>query len=101
MRLFTGAAISILTLAACQPDSVKTNPPLATQEAAAERAAAAPAAGANSFTMEQARERITGAGFTDVGALSQEASGAWKATAMKDGASKSVTVDYQGNVTAQ
>jgi hypothetical protein len=55
--------------------------------------------GANSFTQEQARERAVSAGYTDVGALTQAADGTWQGPAMQAGASVTVVVDYQGNVT--
>src|SRR5690242_11987939 len=93
------AAAALAALAACQPNSEKTNPAVATDEAKAEREAAAPAAGANSFTEAQARDHATKAGYTNVSALTQSADGAWQGTATKDGASVTVVVDYQGNVT--
>ena len=62
---------------------------------------AAPVAGANSFTEAQAKERIEEAGYTDVKGLKLDDKGVWQATAMKDGKSVSVALDYQGNVTAQ
>ena len=68
--IFAGAALAAL-VAGCAPEADKTNPAVATEEAAAERAAAAPAAGATSFTQEQARERATSAGYMDVGELTQ------------------------------
>lgn len=63
--------------------------------------AAAPTPGANSFTEAQARSAIEGAGYTAVGALSQDAQGLWMAKATKDGAEATVTVDYKGAVTPQ
>lgn len=90
-----------LALAACQPASDKTNPAVATDAARVASSAAAPATGANSFTMEQARDRIASAGYGDVTALTQDAEGVWRGTATKDGTSTAVMVDYQGNVTAQ
>jgi hypothetical protein len=98
--LFACAAMAAL-VAGCAPESDKTNPAVATGESAAERAAAAPAMGANSFTQEQAKERAAQAGYADVGALTQAADGTWQGSAMKDGASVTVVVDYQGNVTSQ
>lgn len=98
--IFAGAAMAVLA-AGCAPESDKTNPAVATDEAAAQREAAAPASGANSFTQEQARERATQAGYMDVGALTQAADGTWQGPAMKDGGSVTVVVDYQGNVTTQ
>ncbi len=99
MRILISGVIAVAALAACQPDSDKTNPAVATEEAVAERAAVAPAAGASSFTEEQARGRITEAGYTSVGALTQTPEGAWQGTAQLNGESVTVTVDYQGNVT--
>jgi hypothetical protein len=102
MRFFlAAAALAAAMLAGCQPDSDKTNPAIATDEAKEERAAVAPAAGANSFTEAQARDHIAKAGYTEVGALSQTPDGLWQGTATKDGASVSVSVDYQGNVTTR
>ncbi len=97
MRTFLAIA-ALAACAACQPDSDKTNPAVATDEAKAEREAAAPAAGASSFTEDQARERITQAGYTDVGALTKASDGSWRATATMNGQPAAVVVDYQGNV---
>jgi hypothetical protein len=65
------------------------------------RTAAAPVPGRNSFTMGQARGRITSAGFTNVKDLKKDDQGIWRGQATKDGASKSVALDYQGNVVGQ
>ncbi|MBK8840833.1 MAG: PepSY domain-containing protein [Hyphomonadaceae bacterium] len=97
--LITSVAMAALA-AACAPDSDKTNPAIATEEATAEREAAAPAMGESSFTEDQARERITAAGYTDVTALAKAEDGSWRGSAMMSGQSQSVVVDYQGNVTA-
>ena len=99
MRSLIAVAAFAAALGACQPDSEKTNPAVATDESAAERMESAPAAGASSFTQEQARERAVAAGYTDVGALTQAADGTWQGPAMQSGASVTVVVDYQGNVT--
>jgi hypothetical protein len=101
MRVIIAAIAAAAVVAACQPDSEKTNPAVATDEAKAEREGTAPAAGANSFTEAQARDHATKAGYTDVGALTQAADGTWQGSAMKDGASVMVVVDYQGNVTSK
>ena len=92
-------ALAGLCLAACQPEADKTNPAVATDEAVAEREAAAPAIGANSFTQEQAKERIEAAGYTGVTELTKGEDGIWRAMARLGGQSQEVTVDYQGNVT--
>jgi hypothetical protein len=61
----------------------------------------APVEGANSFTESQAKERIEKAGYSEVTGLKLTDKGIWHATAMKDGKSVSVGLDYQGNVVAQ
>jgi hypothetical protein len=60
--------------------------------------ATAPVEGANSFTEEQARERIVAAGYSDVTGLVLDDKGVWRGTAMKDGKSANVALDYQGNI---
>ncbi|MGV6873187.1 PepSY domain-containing protein [Pseudochelatococcus sp. B33] len=62
---------------------------------------AAPVPGENSFTEEQARERIVEAGYTDVGPLSLDPNGVWRGTAAKNGLTVNVGVDYEGNVVEQ
>ncbi|MFI0847125.1 DUF4142 domain-containing protein [Mesorhizobium sp. IMUNJ 23232] len=61
---------------------------------------AAPVPGANSFTEDQARDRIQEAGFTDVTALTKDDQGIWRGQAVKDGKSTAVALDFQGNVVA-
>lgn len=56
--------------------------------------------GKNSFTESQAKERISEAGFTQIGALKLDDQGIWRGAATKDGKSVSVGLDYQGNVVA-
>ena len=62
--------------------------------------ATAPVEGANSFTEDQARERIVEAGYADVTGLKLDDKGVWRGTATKDGKSVNVALDYQGNVVA-
>ena len=59
---------------------------------------AMPVAGANSFTMSEAKSQIEAKGYTRVADLKKDKDGIWHGKAMKDGASVPVTVDYQGNV---
>jgi hypothetical protein len=94
-------ALAGLCLAACQPESDKNNPAIATDETVAEREAAAPAAGANSFTQEQARERIEAAGYTNVAGLVQDPNGVWRGNATIAGQSQVVILDYQGNISTE
>ena len=63
--------------------------------------ATAPVEGANSFTEEQAKERISEAGYADVTDLTLDAKGVWQAKAMKDGKAVTVALDYQGNIVEQ
>ena len=61
---------------------------------------AAPVNGANSFTESQAKSRIEAAGFTNVSGLAKDKDGIWRGKASKAGAMTTVSLDYQGNVTA-
>jgi putative membrane protein len=61
---------------------------------------AAPVAGANSFTMAQAKKRIEDQGYTQVSTLAKDNDSVWRGHAMKDGKEVNVALDYQGNVTA-
>jgi putative membrane protein len=67
----------------------------------ASRTAAAPVPGRNSFTMGQARSRITAAGYSDVKGLKKDDQGIWRGQASKDGAMTNVSLDYQGNVVSK
>lgn len=71
------------------PDAVGTKkPPITTT----------PAAGANSFTEGQARDRIAAAGFSDVQGLQKDDKGVWRGKAMQDGKSVDVGLDFKGQV---
>jgi len=59
---------------------------------------ATPVSGANSFTMSQAKSQIEAKGYTKVAGLKKGEDGVWRGTAVKDGTSHDVSVDYQGNV---
>jgi hypothetical protein len=61
---------------------------------------AAPVPGANSFTEAQAKGRIEAAGYNEVSALTKDKDGVWHGEASKAGATHTVSLDYQGNVTA-
>jgi len=60
--------------------------------------AGAPVKGANSFTESQAKDRVLAAGLTSVSSLVKDGDGIWRGTAMKDGKSVKVAVDFKGNV---
>jgi hypothetical protein len=86
----TGAATT--TPPSTMPPAVTTND--------ANTTAAAPVAGANSFTMSQAQKRIEDQGYTQVSALAKDDKSIWRGHAMKSGKAVDVALDYQGNVTA-
>ncbi len=69
--------------------AVKSTKPVATHVAAK---------GHNSFTEAQARDRIEKAGYTDVSKLTKNSNGIWQGTAMKDGKTVNLGLDYKGNV---
>src|SRR5262249_8393571 len=60
-----------------------------------------PLPGANSFTEAQAKSRIEAQGFVSVSSLKKDDQGIWRGTAMKDGKTVNVALDYKGNVVAQ
>ena len=62
--------------------------------------AGAPLKGANSFTEGQAKDRAMAAGFTSVSSMKKDDDGIWRGTAMRDGKSIPVAVDFKGNVVA-
>ena len=63
--------------------------------------AGAPIKGANSFTEAQAKDRAMAAGLTSVSSLVKDGDGIWRGTAMKDGKSTKIAVDFKGNVVSQ
>jgi putative membrane protein len=95
-RLVTIAFLAALVAGGA---SAQTSPPAAPDITNANPAA--PVAGANSFTQEQARKRLESNGFTQVGPLSKDEDGVWRGQARKDGRAFSVAVDYQGNIAAK
>ncbi len=60
----------------------------------------APAAGANSFTEDQAKARIESRGYSNVTSLVKDEAGIWRGKAQKDQRAMDVSLDFQGNVTA-
>jgi hypothetical protein len=81
------------------PTHSSTTPPAVTTNGA-NTTTAAPVAGANSFTMAQAKKRIEDHGYTQVSALAKDDKSIWRGHAMKDGKAVDVALDYQGNVTS-
>jgi hypothetical protein len=81
--------------------SASTLPPAIAMGNADSKTAAAPVAGANSFTESEARSRLEAHGYANVGALQKDAQSIWRGTATKDGRPVRVALDYQGNIVAQ
>jgi len=61
----------------------------------------APVPGENSFTEDQARERMTEAGFANPKNLQLGEDGIWRAEADQNGKPVKVMLDFQGNVTTE
>ena len=56
--------------------------------------------GRNSFTEEQARDRLAGAGYASIEGLAKDEKGIWRGKATKDGRSVEVGLDFKGNIAA-
>jgi hypothetical protein len=103
MRIYlaiAAAAATISTVAIAQPANRDANTP-AINSPNSPPNPGAPAAGANSFTEGQAKSRIESNGYANVSELRKDDQGVWRGKAMKDGKSVTVSLDFQGNVTAQ
>ena len=96
---FVGAStFAALAQTSTTPSTDGDTPAVATPET---KNTTAPVEGANSFTEDQAKERIVQAGYADVTGLKLDDKGLWRGTAMKDGKSVNVALDYQGNTVAE
>jgi hypothetical protein len=95
-----GAAAMVSTVAVAQPANRNANTP-AVNAPNSQPNPGAPVAGANSFTEGQAKSRIESNGYANVSELRKDDQGVWRGKAMKDGKSVNVSLDFQGNVTAQ
>ena len=97
--VLTTAALSLIaTMASAQPLPAQSGPQNPAVKGMHDNNSATPVAGANSFTMREAKSQIEAKGYTHVAKLKKDKSGVWRGMAMKDGASGPVSVDYQGNV---
>lgn len=63
--------------------------------------AGAPLKGSNSFTEGQAKDRAMARGVMSVSSLAKDGDGIWRGSAMQDGKTVQVAVDYKGNVVMQ
>lgn len=59
------------------------------------------AAGSNSFTENQARSRLEANGYSGVAGLMKDQEGIWRGTAMKNGATVQVSLDYKGDIASR
>jgi hypothetical protein len=107
LALATGSTASAIMLASGlavaqpAPTSDSTSPPAVSTTNADSKTMAAPVAGKNSFTEQQARTRLMKHGYKHVTALKLDDQSVWRGQATKDGVVTNVAVDYQGNITAQ
>jgi hypothetical protein len=99
MRLLlaaTAACSLFASIAAAQ--SAQNGPANPAVKSMSRNNSANPVAGANSFTMGEARGAIGAKGYSNVAGLTKDQAGVWRGTATKDGKSGPVSIDYQGNV---
>jgi hypothetical protein len=96
--LITAAFSLIASVALAQNMSARAGPQNPAVKAVHGNNSEMPVAGANSFTMREAKSQIEAKGYTHVAKLKKDKSGIWRGMAMKDGASGPISADYQGNV---
>jgi opacity protein-like surface antigen len=92
------AAFSLMASAAFAQDAAQPGPANPAVRSTDQNNSSSPVAGANSFTIGQAKSAIQAKGYTEVAGLKKDENGVWRGMAMKDGQSGPVSVDYQGNV---
>ena len=103
----SAAAIAQTTAPAPSPTPPAANVPSATSPAttgSTSRAAinAAPLEnGANSFTEEQAHQRLRDAGISDITGLAKDDAGVWRGRGSWQGKAVAVGLDFRGNISAQ
>jgi hypothetical protein len=101
MHLFTATVMAVAlttSLAYAQDTSSQSGPQNPAVKSTEQNNSSVPVAGANSFTMGEAKSKLEASGYTHVHKLRKGSDGVWRATAMKDGHTGTVSVDYQGNV---
>ena len=98
--VLSAAALSLIASVAFaqQSSPAPSEPQNPAMKGMHENNSAMPVAGANSFTMNQAKSQIEAKGYTRVAKLKKDENGVWRGTATKDGKPGPVSVDYQGNV---
>jgi len=105
MLKFVAATAAVALLAGSAfaqgtPTTSSTTPPAIFTSKADSKTTAAPVAGANSFTESEAKSRLEARGYSSVSGLKKDTDSIWRGSAMKDGKSLSVALDYQGNITS-
>jgi len=101
MRAFAvmAAAITFVASASIAQDMpAQSGPQNPAVKSTTQNNSSAPVAGANSFTMSEARSQLEAKGYTHVRSLKKGNDGVWRGRAMKDGRTGTVSIDYQGNV---
>ena len=98
--LVSAAIIGSGAALAQSPPSSSTTPPAIATTKGDSNTTAAPVAGKNSFTEGEARDRLEKHGYSAVSGLMKDDQSIWRGTAMKDGKSVAVSLDYQGNIVA-
>jgi hypothetical protein len=83
-----------------EPCSTTTTPNSQTSPAPSPSAATTPQATVRAFTEDQARSQIEAKGYSRVSGLQKDAKGKWRGKAEKDGLLVNVTLDVNGDVTA-
>jgi cell wall-associated NlpC family hydrolase len=83
-----------------QPCSTTTTPNSRTSPAPSPALAATPQAAVRAFTQDQAKSQIEAKGYSSVSELRKDAKGIWRGKAEKDGLPVNVTLDVNGDVTA-
>ncbi len=106
-RLMSAALAAVAAIAFVGVAAAQTTPPASPPAESPPVATApsndpnAPLPGANSFTENQAKERIEKAGLTQVTDLKKDDQGIWRGRAMLGGKQTAVALDYRGNVVAK
>ncbi len=100
LMLISAAALSLVASAAFAQSNTpaQSAPQNAAVKSVTQNNSAAPVAGANSFTQNQAMKQIEAKGYSRVSNLTKDQKGIWRGTATKNGRSGPISVDYQGNV---
>ena len=107
MHLFKRAALTGVASTALIGTAFAQTPPTTSPPADAPIATApstdpnAPLPGANSFTENQAKERMEKAGFSQVSQLKKDDQGIWRAAAKQGNKQTTVALDFRGNVVAK